>query len=103
MSIHVSGCELHYTVVTLYVATLARGHPSYEAMISENKLCIIVSKIPFTRGHPSNKARFAIPQGWPYKRGTTVLISYMFNNHQLNICLFVQRLHIWSNQESGVE
>ena len=39
------------------MATLARGHPSYETMISENKLCIIVSKIPLTRGHPSNKAR----------------------------------------------
>ena len=61
-----------YTVVPLYVATLARGHPSYEAMNSENKLCIIVFKIPLMRGHPSNKARFSIPQGWPYKSGTTV-------------------------------
>ena len=52
-------------MVPLYVATLTRGHPSYEAMISENKLCTTVFKIPLTRGHPSNKARFFIPQGWP--------------------------------------
>ena len=62
------------TVVPLYVATLTRGHPFYKATISENKLCIIVSNLPLTRGHPSNKARFSIPQGWPCKRGTTVLV-----------------------------
>ena len=50
------------TVVHLYVATLARSHPSNEARISEIKLCIIVSKIPVTRGHSSNKAKFSIPQ-----------------------------------------
>ena len=65
------------TVIPLYVATLARGHPSYKATISENKLCIIVSNLPLTRGHPSNKARFCIPQGWPYKRATTVFNPVM--------------------------
>ena len=58
-----------YTVVPLYVATLARGHPSYEATISGHDLRIIVFNIPVMRGHPSNKARFSIPQGWPCKRG----------------------------------
>ena len=49
------------------------GPPFYKATISENNLCIFVSNLPLTRGHPSNKARFSIPQGWPYERGTTVL------------------------------
>ena len=62
------------TVVPLYVATLARGHLYYEAMISENTFYIFESKISITRGHSSNKARFSIPQGWPYKRGTTVVV-----------------------------
>ena len=60
------------TVVHLYVATLTRGHLSYEATILENTLCIIAFNIPLMRGHPSNTARFSIAQGWPYKRGTTV-------------------------------
>ena len=64
------------TVVPLYVATLTRGHPFYEATISVNILCIIVFDIPLTRGHPSNKARFSNSQGWPYKRGTTVYVIY---------------------------
>ena len=57
------------TVVPLYVATLTRGHPSYKAMIFRDR---VEFNIPLTRGHPSNEARFLIPQGWPYKRGTTV-------------------------------
>ena len=60
-----------YSDSPLYVATLTRGHPSYEATILENTPCMIVSD-ELTRGHPSNKARFSIPQGWPYQRGTTV-------------------------------
>ena len=70
-------------MVPLYVATLTRGHPSYEATIPGNNLCIIVFNIPLTKGHHSNKARFSIPQVWPYKRGTTVhrfvcICSYWF-------------------------
>ena len=34
--------EITNKEVPLYVATLARDHPSYEATISENKLCIII-------------------------------------------------------------
>ena len=49
------------------------GSPSYEATLLENKLCIIVFNIPITRGHPSNKARFVIPQQWvALIEGTTV-------------------------------
>ena len=53
------------------------GHPHqilYKVTISENKLCISVSNLPLTRGHPSNKAISSIPQGWPYKRGNTVCV-----------------------------
>ena len=58
------------------------GHPHQrpplfnEARISENQLCILVFKIPLTRGHPSNQAKYSIPQGWPHKRGTTVNLTY---------------------------
>ena len=51
---------------------MSRGHPSYNATISEVKSCKITSTIPHTKGHPSNKGRFSIPQWVPYKTGTTV-------------------------------
>ena len=74
------------------------GYPSYKATISEKKSCLIVSTIPLTRGHRSNKAKFSIPQGWPYKRGTTVLVYlpvntwflvWMYLCQPLNVGLYV--------------
>ena len=64
---------IHCTVDPLYLTTLTRGHPSYiyKAIMSGSKLCMIVSNMPLMRGHPSNKAIFFIPPGWPYERGTT--------------------------------
>ena len=73
------------TVVPLYVATLHRGHPFYKATILENKPCILVSDIPLTRGHPSNKARFSIHKGGLIRRGTLYYISYSDNRYILTI------------------
>ena len=50
------------TVVPLYVATLTRGHPSYEAMISGNKLCIIVL-------YPSREATLLIRPDFSFLKG----------------------------------
>ena len=61
------------TVVPLYTATLTSGHPSHEATIVWNKPFINVFNLPLTSGHPSYTATMFIPQGWPHKRGTTVL------------------------------
>ena len=55
-----------------YMGTLSSVHPSYAATMLENKLFINPFNLPFTTGHPSYTARFAIPQGWPHKRETTV-------------------------------
>ena len=71
------------------MAILTRGHPSYKATFSENIPCIIVSNIPLTRGHPSNKARFSIPQGWPYKRGTTVHIYIIYIYMYIYIYIYI--------------
>ena len=51
-----------------------------QATTSENKLCIIVSTIPLTRGAPSSKAIFSILQWWSHKRGTTVMVKAIFVN-----------------------
>ena len=61
------------TVVPLYTATLTSAQPSYEATVFENKPFINISKLPLTSGHPSYTATIVIPQGWPHKRGSTVL------------------------------
>ena len=57
---------LFFNKKKIYIyATLARDQLSTVATISEKKPCIIVCNTPLMR--------FSIPQGWPYKRRTTVL------------------------------
>ncbi len=62
------------TVVPLLKATLTRGHPSYEARI----FCLHYYKVnrflPIAKGHLSYVATICSQIGWPYKRGTTVLL-----------------------------
>ena len=64
---------LHIQWSPYYVTTLI----FYKAAISENKLYIFALNILITSGHPSYKASFSVPQGWPYKRGTTVRYNHL--------------------------
>ena len=70
LSAHGEGVSLYvYTSMCKYLCVYYYEH----ILISENKLSLIVhvSDIPLTRGQPSNKARFPIPHGCPYKRMIT--------------------------------
>ena len=61
---------MKYSGPLIYVATIS----AYKVTIVEGKPSMNVFSIPLMRDHPSNNATFSIPQGWPYRMGTTVIV-----------------------------
>ena len=50
-------------------------------MITSLKCKLCLTNLSLTSGHPSYAASFVIPQGWPHKRGTTVVGLQTFYVH----------------------
>ena len=78
----------------------------YKAIISESKLCVIVSNLPLTRGHSSYKAIFSIPQWWPHKMGATVHLydftnTRVYNVHTVNAHTSITQIHVYIGSAFG--